>query len=277
MTIAPFRDFAPFRQPSQHEPEGHPLTGTLPLRTFHPNGFFGTIQVDGQSARVAALACFEGKLLLASLVGYDTSVSATLAHLWQSKTVPFQPKTGIAWQGPLALIRRPRPYKQFSTRLPGTSQVHVIALSLDAHIGEGLLVPPPMARPDEKDTATWQTDVAATTAQHTYPAGGPRFVLANWDEDEPHQRAFLANLYAMRVILLHHRDSAQPERVDQWARALWERGLTRRLIMPVEALGLNAWALVGTTPQWNRLIGQGVREGWLPWRTEQESHLAKAA
>lgn len=102
-------------------------------------------------------------------------------------------------------------------------------------------------------------------------------MLANWDEDEPHQRAFLANLYAMRVILLHHRDSAHPERVDQWARALWERGLTRRLLVPVEALGLSAWALVGTTPQWNRLIGQGVREGWLPWRTEQEARLADAA
>src|SRR5260221_549966 len=32
------------------------LDGTLPVRPFHPNRFFGTVQVDGQHPRVAALA-----------------------------------------------------------------------------------------------------------------------------------------------------------------------------------------------------------------------------
>lgn len=255
-----------------------PLLGTLPLRAFHPGGFFGTVQTDGQSARVAALATVEGKLLLASLVGYDTTVSATFAHLWQSKTVSFTPKTGVAWAGPQVLMRRGTPYKQFATRLPSTNEMHVVALSLDAHIGEGLLTPPAMARPEKgKDAQDEQTEQAGISPFQVYPAGGPRFVLGNWDEEEPHQRAFLANLYAMRVIMLHHRDAAHPERVDQWARALWERGLTQRLIVPVETLGINAWQLAGTTPQWNQLIGQGVREGWLPWCDETIQPFAKAA
>ena len=142
--------FRPVSSPAQSVSTVCPLTGTLPVRTFHPEGFFGTVQVDGQIARVAALACAEGKLLLVSLVGYDTTVSAALAHLWQSKMALFTPKTGVAWAGPQMLLRRAASYKQFATRLAGTNEVHVVALTLDAHIGEGLLVPPPMARPDEE-------------------------------------------------------------------------------------------------------------------------------
>ncbi len=264
---APQRDTSP----AQSTPAARPLTGTLPLRTFHPEGFVGSVQVDGQNARVAALATFEGKLLLASLVGYDTTVSAVLAHLWQSKMVPFTLKTSVAWAGPQALMRRQTSYKQFATRLTGTNEVHVVALSLDAHIGEGLLTPPAMARPDEH-----ARNEQARSFQ-PFPRGGPRFVLGNWDEEEPHQRAFLANLYAMRVIFLHHCDPASPGRVDQWARELWARGLVQRLVVPVEALGIKAWALGGTTQQWNQLIGQGVREGWLPWRQEPAHHFAEAA
>ena len=81
----------------------------------------------------------------------------------------------------------------------------------------------------------------------------------------------------MRVIFLHHRDPAFPERVDQWARELWERGLAQCLIVPVETLGIKVWALAGTTRQWNRLIGQGVHEGWLPWRNEAVQRFAQAA
>ena len=270
MTLTPLHRFSAL---SPDASAIRPLTGTLPVRTFHPEGFFGVVQVDGQIARVAALATVEGKLLLASLVGYDTTVSAAFAHLWQSKTVVFTPKTGAAWAGPRMLMRRGASYKQFATRLTGTNEVHIVALSLDAHIGEGLLTPPAMARPDGGEKAAQ----APLSSFQTYPAGNPRFVLGNWDEEEPHQRTFLANLYAMRVILLHHRDPGHPERVDQWARALWERGLARRLVVPVEALGIKAWQLSGTTPQWNQLIGQGVREGWLPWRTEAEQLFARAA
>lgn len=262
MTIAPFRMIS---SPTQGASTVRPLAGRLPLRAFHAEGFFGTVQVDGQIARVAALATVEGKLLLASLVGYDTTVSAALAQLWQSKMLMFTVKTGVTWAGPQMLVRRATSYKQFATKLTGTNEVHIVALSLDAHIGDGLLTPPAMARPDN-DAKAEQTN---TSSFQTFPTGGPRFVLGNWDEEEPHQRAFLANLYAMRVIFLHHRDSARPERVDQWARELWEHGLAWHLIVPVETLGIKAWAITGTTQQWNRLIGQGVREGWLPWRADE--------
>jgi hypothetical protein len=261
--------------PTTGAPAVRPLAGTLPVRTFHPEGFFGTIQIDGQTARVAALATVEGKLLLASLVGYDTSVSAALAQLWQSKAVSFTPKTGVIWEGPQMLLRRGTSYKQFATKLIGTNEVHVVALSLDAHIGEGLLTPPAMARPDKEKPA--QAEQSDASSFQTFPDGGPRFVLGNWDEEEPHQRAFLANLYAMRVILLHHRDPVHPERVDQWARELWERGRARRLVVPVETLGIKAWQIAGATQHWNQLIGQGVREGWLPWRTAAAQPLAEAA
>lgn len=250
-------------------PTMHPLSGTLPVRAFCPEGFFGSVQVDGQVARVASLATIEGKMLMLSLVGYDTTVSAAFAQLWQGKSVFFTPRTGISWAGPQMLMRRKESYKQFVTKLAGTQEVHMVALTLDAHIGEGLLTPPAMAEEEE---------AKKSGAAHPFPAGGPRFVLGNWDEDEPHQRAFLANLYAMRVIFLHHRDPTQPERVDLWARELWTRGLARSLVVPVEALGIKTWVLAGTTVQWNMLIGQGVREGWLPWRSEEkEQRLAKAA
>ncbi len=32
------------------------LDGTWPLRPFHPDGFVGTLQADGQQVRVSALA-----------------------------------------------------------------------------------------------------------------------------------------------------------------------------------------------------------------------------
>ena len=38
------------------------LDGTLPVRPFHPDGFVGMVEADGQRVRVAALAC----------EGYDT-------------------------------------------------------------------------------------------------------------------------------------------------------------------------------------------------------------
>lgn len=256
MTISPF--------PRVSTLTPHALTGTLPVRTFGAEGFVGTVHVDGQVARVAALATFEGNVLLLSLVGYDTTVSAALAHLWQGKSLPFTPRPGVPWSGPTVLSRRKETYKQFQTKLAGTNEMHMIALTLDAHIGKGLLTPPAMG--STEDQRSFQS---LNTPATTVPVGGPRFVLSNWDEAEPHQRAFLANLYAMRVILLHQRDATHPERIDQWARELWERGLARTLVIPVEARGIKAWALAGTTTQWNHLIGQGVREGWLPWRSEE--------
>jgi hypothetical protein len=265
----------PFPASSSASANASPLAGTLPVRPFHPQGFFGTVEADGQMARVAALACADGKVLLASLVGYDTTVSATLAQLWQSKSVTFTPKPGVEWGGPQSLQRRPETYKQLSSPLPGTKEVHVIALSVLTHIGAGLRNPPPMLRPEPDDAWPERGNPVEGTPVALVPQPEPRYLLGNWDEAEPNQRAFLANLYAMRVIFLHQ-ERSHPEWITTWARALWTRGLDSGLVVPVETLGIRAWSLVGTTAAWNRLIGQGVSSGWLPWR-EDEPALADAA
>ncbi len=269
MTILPFP-----RVPTR------PLLGTLPVRPFQPEEFFGIVQVDGQTARVAALACFEGRLLMTSLVGYDTTVSAVLAQLWQNKMVPFTPKRGVIWEGPLSLVRRKETYQQFSGRLNSTKEVNIIALLNQGHVGEGLRNPPLMQHPKPEEKRGFERRGQASSVEvenvPLTPDAGPRFILGNGDEDEPHQRSFLANLYAMRVIFLHS-DQDEPARIDVWARELWGRGLARGLIEPVHALGVKAWGIVGTTMAWNQLIGQGVREGWLPWQDTVVQRLANAA
>jgi len=90
-----------------------------------------------------------------------------------------------------------------------------------------------------------------------------RFVLGNWDEATPHLRSFLGHLHAMRVIFLHRHEN--PALVETWASQLWLQGLARDLITPLEALGIKAWKLTGDLDFWSRLIGEGVRSGWLPW------------
>src|SRR5947208_12520128 len=69
------------------------LSGTLPVRPFHPDGFIGSLQADGQQVRVAALACDDERVIALSLVGFDTSIGVVLARLWSSTTVPFAPAT----------------------------------------------------------------------------------------------------------------------------------------------------------------------------------------
>src|SRR5260221_13436601 len=73
------------------------LDGTLPLRPFHPDGFVGSLQADGQQVRVAALACDAERVIALSLVGFDTSIGVVLARVWSSTVVPFAPATD--WQG----------------------------------------------------------------------------------------------------------------------------------------------------------------------------------
>jgi hypothetical protein len=46
------------------------LDGTYPVRPFHPDGFFVTVQVDGQHPRVAALVCHQFDIVTLSLVDY---------------------------------------------------------------------------------------------------------------------------------------------------------------------------------------------------------------
>ena len=93
-----------------------------------------------------------------------------------------------------------------------------------------------------------------------------RFVLGNWDEPTPHQRSFLGTLYGLRVLFLH-RDAAHPDWPTLWAGELWQRGLVRDLIEPLpHALGMKGWKLSGNLEAWGRLVGLGVRDGWLPWQ-----------
>ena len=240
------------------------LNGTLPVRPFHPDGFFGTVQVDGQHPRVAALVCHELDVVVISLVGYDTSISAALATLWQRQQLALLLAEGVEWHGPLRLQRLPIGYKQFSTHLPGTREVHAIALPLSAHLAEGILHPPDLPKPKEEAVpATAATRV--TSPIQAAEVDRTRFVLGNWDEPTPHQRSFLGQLYAMRVIFLH-RDHEHPEWADIWADELWSHGLSRGLIHPLKALGMKAWLLSGDLAAWSQLIKHGVRSGWLPWR-----------
>jgi hypothetical protein len=277
MTLLSTTPIHPLALPSERGSASaeHVLCGTLPVRPFHPHHFFGQVTADGQHARVSALACSEGKPILLSLVGHDISVSAAFAALWSKQSIAFEPAEGVSWGGPPLLSRRDESYKQFSSTLPGTREVHGISLSQFAHIAEGLLHPPAIQRPETEDERkarrarqAQREDSAPPQVKEPVPQGGPRFVLGNWDEETPHQRSFLANLYAMRVIFLQ-RDAAHPELVDHWASSLWVHGLQRRLIEPLPALGMKAWALTGMTATWNALVRDGLRQGWLPWRVEQ--------
>src|SRR5437660_12384719 len=94
------------------------LDGTLPVRPFHPEGFVGTLQADGQQVRVAALSCDEEGVVALSLVGFDTSIGVVMARLWSSMAVPFTPATSLRgdWQGPAQLKRGSERYKQCVAR-----------------------------------------------------------------------------------------------------------------------------------------------------------------
>ncbi len=248
------------------------LNGTWPIRT-HADRFFGTVKADGQHPRVASLACYKGDVVAISLVGYDTSVSAVLASLWARESVPFLVGEGVKWDGSRNLKRRPEPYKQFSTQIEGTKEVHSIALPASAHIAEGILHPPDLPKPS-KDSSSEE----ASAQKHTAPPPEPeakidrtRFVLGNWNEEHPHERSFLGTLYGMRVLFLH-KDEEHPEWSHIWAKELWERGCTRKLIQPLtSALGMKAWVLSDDLKAWGRLIGSGTCEGWLPWKGETPS------
>src|SRR5262249_12926622 len=103
-----------------------------------------------------------------------------------------------------------------------------------------------------------------------------RFVLGNWNEEYPHERSFLGTLYGMRVLFLH-KDEEHPEWPHIWANELWQRGTVRKLIQPLKyALGMKAWVLSDDLKAWGRIIGDGTREGWLPWKgdtpPDQDEH-----
>lgn len=257
------------------------LDGTLPVRPFHPDGFVGTLQADGQQVRVAAIACDGRQVVLLSLVGFDTSIGVVLARLWSLTDVPFEPANSWreAWREPEQLTRSSERYKQCVVHLEGTREVHALALLRTAHLTEGILHPPdlPDSEPTPEETRTEQRKSLSSAhqrnlANHTAQPSSPRppkwttrYVPGNWDESGPHLHSFLGHLYALRVLFLHH-SPEHPAWRDRWADALWERGLARELIMPIAALGIHVWKLSGDLIAWSDLVGTGVREGWLPWR-----------
>ena len=249
------------------------LDGTLPVRPFHPDGFVGSLQADGQQVRVAALACDDERVIALSLVGFDTSIGVVLARLWSSTAVPFEPATPWQeeWSGPGQLKRSSERYKQCVAHLEGTREVHALALLRTAHLTEGILHPPDLPDMGEQSSATTveqERESAPSSKQAKPPLWIPRYVLGNWDESGPNKQSFLGHLYALRVLFLHRHDD-HPEWPDVWAMALWECGLESELITPMSAIGMRAWRLSGDLMAWSTLVGAGVREGWLPWR---ESH-----
>jgi hypothetical protein len=246
------------------------LSGTLPVRPFHPDGFIGSLQADGQQVRVAALACDDERMIALSLVGFDTSIGVVLARLWSSTAVPFEPTTTWQeeWQGPEQLKRSTERYKQCVAHLEGTREVHALALLRTAHLTEGILHPPDLPDMGEQSSATTEDHEqgsASSSKQAKPPLWIPRYVLGNWDESGPNKQSFLGHLYALRVLFLH-RHMDHPEWPDVWAMALWERGLESELITPMSAIGMRAWRLSGDLMAWSSLVGAGVREGWLPWK-----------
>jgi len=247
------------------------LDGTWPLRPFHPEGFVGALSADGQQVRVAALACDEERVVALSLVGFDTSIGMVLSRLWSSTVVPFAPATDWqgTWNGPEQFKRSSERYKQCVAHLEGTREVHALALVRTAHLTEGILHPPDlpeMQKPSEapeQEQAPSRSLLAAKQAKP--PVWVPRYALGNWDESGPHQQSFLGHLYALRVLFLH-RHAQHPEWPVQWAEALWQRGLASDLITPLPAIGMRTWRLSGDLLAWSALVGEGVREGWLPWK-----------
>jgi hypothetical protein len=237
----------------------HVFNGTLLVRPYYPTQFFGTIKADGQLPKVAALATYHHEVVAISLVGYDTSVSAALARLWQREQLTFEPDPATSWHGPGQLGRRQENYKQFHTTLPGTKEEHVLALPISANIAEGMLHPPDIPKPKEEQAPP-------SPPMQVAQVDLTRFILGNWDEDTPHLRSFLGHLHAMRVIFLHRHED--PDLVEIWASQLWRQGLARDLITPLEALGIKAWKVTGDLTLWSRLISDGVRSGWLPWQEE---------
>ncbi len=243
--------------------------GTLPVRPYHPDGFIGTLQADGQQVRVAALACDEERVIALSLVGFDTSIGVVLARLWSSTAVPFEPATNWqdVWQGPEQLKRSSERYKQCVAHLEGTREVHALALLRSAHLTEGILHPPdlPELLDPPSEMADQERVPAPSPTKAKPPVWVPRYILGNWDESGPNKQSFLGHLYALRVLFLH-RHSEHPDWPDVWAQALWEQGLQSELISPISSLGLHAWRISGDLMAWSTLVGAGVREGWLPWR-----------
>lgn len=225
------------------------LSGTQPVQPFGDR-LYGTLEADGQQPKVAALATTrEGEVLLLSLVGFDTSISAALAKLHAGKGLVFQPGAEVLWPGATRLTRLSSPYRQPKPKpLAGTRERHGVTFARLTDIGYGLLQPPTIPNPKLRELAAQRG--LPETAKPT-PAI-PRYLLGNWHEETPERSAFLGHLRALRVIHL-----------PDWADALWHHGLEAHLIEPLPALGVRCWRLEGDLERWSALLSAGVQQGWL--------------
>jgi hypothetical protein len=253
----------------------------VPPLPYHPDGFVGRLEADGQQVKVAALACDGEVVVLLSLVGYDTSIGVMLGRLWGGTKVEFLPASSWAdeWHGPVFLRRAAGSYRTTGGLLAAhLREVHALALLRAASIREGILNPPALPKPEEEgkkgkesesrdDEADSEQNVPASSSSSSssQPSWVPRYILANWGEASPNRRAFQGHLAALRIPILYRHDR-HPDWPEQWADALWQRGLAASLITPIEALGVRAWRISGDLLAWGKLVGAGVRSGWLPWR-----------
>lgn len=259
------------------------LTGSLPVRPFHPSGLVGAVQSDGQRPSVAALACEpDGLVICLSLVGPATSVSSALAKIMDAHgRLFFEPLDSVPWDEPRVLRRETgTPYKEISVRLRGTLVAHGLCLPLSAHLGDGLVHPPviPQEEPEPAESAP-PADAPRQIAEAVAPPldtmarlravlakAKPRYLFGNWAETTPNRRAFLGVLRGLRAVFINAPPDAQPALVaamHQWADALWVEGCKRELIIPVPSIGIRCWRLSGDLAQWSDLISEGVRERWL--------------
>jgi len=254
------------------------LDGSPLVLPFHSDGFVGTLEADGQQVKVAALACDGERVIMLSLVGYDTSIGVMLGRLWGGTKVEFQPAFAWAdeWRGTTLVQRAGSSYRTAGGQLAGVREVHVLALLRAASIREGVLNPPELPEPpktsegDEGETPTADAPPAPSfpVPEQAAPKPPPwitRYLLGNWHESGPNRRAFRGILSALRIPILYRHD-AHPDWPDAWADALWDHGLDATLIAPIDALGVRVWRVSGDLLAWANLTGAGVREGWLPWR-----------
>lgn len=254
------------------------LSGSPLVLPYDSDGFVGALEADGQQVKVAAIACDGERVILLSLVGYDTSLGVMLGRLWGDTKVAFHPAFAWAdeWHGKTLVQRAGSSYRTVGGPMGGVREVHVLALLRSASIREGILNPPELPEPPKPEPASNASDyevspptpassATTTPAPPKPPPWVARYILGNWHETSPNRRAFQGHLAAVRIPILS-RHEAHPDWPDQWADALWQRGLDAMLIAPLDTLGIRAWRLSGDLLAWGQLVGAGVREGWLPWR-----------
>ena len=217
------------------------LNGTLPVTPF-TDRFFGKLEGDGQSARIAALACtLTGELLLVTLVGNTTSMSAILTHIFANQDVTLALEADVVWTPPSGSLRRPMTaLHQSEIALAGVRERMTLCYAESASIAVGL-----------KSVPTFRDTADGTAAG--VPRATTRHVFANWGEAAPHPAAWFGHLRALRIPHL-----------PAWADAFWDAAVTHQLVFPVPALGIHAWQISGNIDDWSALLREELTAGHLP-------------